>query len=207
MKNISKIDLKGKQILIVGLRNSGKTNFCKWLLNTKLPMHMAFDPMNEYKDKWGYNQYVPEHRRGEEAKEELELFADQLVEPNKAELDAVAIDECNRFHTKGGELKGPIGEMVDVGSSHWDMLVAFLARKLTQVHTDIRGLSDYWFIFNLTDSNNIKMLNQNVADGLGDAVKALNPDSFECIVVPPERENYFKMSKVPEQNNEKGVNL
>jgi hypothetical protein len=198
------IDLKGKQVYIAGLKNSGKTNFCKWLLNTKFPMHMAFDPMDEYKDKWDFNQYIPESRRGSEAREELELFTDQLVKPSKASLDAVVVDECNRFHNKGGQLDGPIGEIVDVGSSHWNMATIFISRKPTQVHTDIRGLADYWFLFNLTDSNNIKMLNQDVADGLGDAVKALSPDSFECIVVPPDRENYFKMQSVPEQLNEKG---
>jgi hypothetical protein len=87
------------------------------------------------------------------------------------------------------------------------MATIFISRKPTQVHTDIRGLADYWFLFNLTDSNNIKMLNSDVADGLGDAVKSLSPDSYECICVPPDRENYFKMSKVPEQTNEKGSNL
>lgn len=201
-----KLDFKGKQVLVCGLKNSGKTNFSKWALLELFPMHMAFDPMNEYKDKWGFNQYVPSSRRGEEARKELGLFLDEVVKPSRKSLDAVVIDECNRFHTKGGELKGPIGELVDVGSSHWDMATFFIARKPTQVHTDVRGLSDYWILFNLTDSNNIKMLNQDVADGLGDAVKDLDPNGYECIVVPPERENYFKLDKVPLQKNNKGRN-
>lgn len=196
-------ELKGKQVSVFGLKNSGKTNFVKWVLSRN-PSHIAFDPMDEYKDKWGFNQYIPSSRRGKEAKKELGLFVDQLVKPNKSKLDFIVVDECNRFHSKGGELKGAMGELVDVGSSHWNIGTIFVARKVTQVHTDVRGLSDYWFIFNLTDSNNVKLLNDQVADGLGDAVKDLEPDSYECIVVPPDRENYYKMSKVPEQENEKG---
>jgi len=197
------MELQGNQILVCGLKNSGKSNFVKWLLSRN-PSHLVFDPMNEYRDQWGFNQYIPESRRGKEAEEELNLFLDQLIKPNQDQLKFCVIEECNRFHTKQGNLDGAIGEIVDVGSSHWNMGTVFISRKITQIHSDIRGLSDYWFIFNLTDSNNVKMLNKKVADGLGDAVKNLDPDGFRCVCVPPNREDYFIMDKVPLQKNEKG---
>lgn len=199
-----KIDLRGVQWLTLGKKNSGKTNFNKWILG-KRPAHLAFDPMDEFKPQWGYNRYKPEARRGEPAIEELEMVTDQLVFGNADTLQYFFVDEVSRFHNPNGKkLKGVIGELVDVGSSHLNMGIGFSARKPQQVHPDLRDMSEWFFIFRLRGSASVKLLGKQIDERIPELHDQLN--QYECVAVPPDGEPFI-LSPVPEQRNNKGQNL
>jgi len=189
-------NLIGRQFSIFGLKNSGKTNFSKWLLTEFYPRHVVFDPMDEYRDEWGYNQFVPQQKR---SAEELDLFLDQFVKPNKGELDMLIVDEANRYHRKGGELQGGIAEIIDYGTSHWNLGAGFIARRPVQVHTDILELSEYLFIHRLTGKNDLKRL-RNVHPELPQAVKDL--PQYGCVMVKPDR-SFETLNPPPLMENNK----
>lgn len=189
-------NLVGKQVGVFGLKNSGKTNFVKWLLKNFYPRSFVFDPMDEYKDEWGFNQYVPQQKRSQA---ELEMFIDQVIKPNKQQIDMMVVDESNRYHTKGGELDGPVAEIIDYGTSHWNLGAIFIARRPVQVHTDILELSEYLFIFRLTGKNDHKRLD-NIAPGLSDAVRDL--PQYGCVMVKPDR-SFEVLQPVPLMDNDK----
>lgn len=188
---MDRIDLRGKQWLTLGLKGRGKSNFNKWLLQQR-PRHFVFDPMDEYPDSQGYNQYVPQAKRGDQAVQELDLFIDEVIKENSSKLDYLVVDEVNRFHTKGGTLDGAVGELLDL-NRHWDIGVGTIARRPTQVHTDIREMSDYIFIFGLTGRSDMKTL-EDMATGLADAVRELGP--YQFVMVDPSREIHT-MQPVP----------
>ena len=201
----SPANLIGKQFCVVGLKNSGKTNFVKWLLRDFYSRHVVFDPKDEYKDEWGWNQYVPGNKR---SNAELDLFIDQFVKPNKSTIDVLVVDESNRYHQKGGELKGPIAEIVDWGTSHWNMGAGFVARRPKQVHTDILELSEYIFVHRLTGENDMKKL-RNIHPNLpGEVQKISGPEGqgdypqYSCIMVTPGR-NLVQLPPPPEMQNDK----
>lgn len=84
-------ELKRKQIVVFGLRGTGKTTFVKWLLE-KFKHPFVFDTLNEYKD---FNRYVPDTR---EAGEPLQLeFATFWKNILKNKIDCLAVDEANRI--------------------------------------------------------------------------------------------------------------
>ena len=173
------INLQGKQWLTLGLKGSGKSNFNKWLLSQR-PNHMVFDPVKEYN---GYHRYTPNNTRGEEAVQELKDVTEQVIKPNKGKLDYFYVDEVNRFVNKGGQLKGPVGELVDL-NRHYDMGVGFTARLPQQVHTDIRELADYIFIFNLAGKASREFLD-DMSEGTLKAMDQL--DEHECVMLDPQR--------------------
>jgi len=174
------INLKGKHWLTLGLKGSGKSNFNKWLLSQR-PNHFVFDPVKEYK---GYHRYMPNSARGEEAVKELKAVTDQVVKANQSEIDYFYVDEVNRYVSKRGQLDGPVGELVDL-NRHYDMGIGFTARLPQQVHTEIRELADYIFIFNLAGKASLEFLD----DMAEDTRKAMdNMDKYQCVMLNPNRE-------------------
>jgi len=179
------MNLLGKHWVTFGLKRSGKSNFNKWLLSQR-PKHMVFDPTDEYK---GYNRYIPDARRGDEANEELGLFLDQVVYPNKDEIDYLVLDEVNRYTHKRGTLDGAVGEAVDL-NRHFGkdgMGVGFISRKPQQVHTDIRELAEYVFIFQLQGASTMKFLDE-MREKVQATVRELEP--YQCVMLTQDRELY-----------------
>lgn len=178
------IDLRNKQWLTLGKKDTGKSFFNNNLMANARGNYAVFDPMDEHTDyKDSDVIVVPSVKRGPQAVEQLEDFID-FVTHNRHTFDYVIIDEVNRFHQKGGTLDGAIGELVDL-SAHYDegMGVGFIARKPTQVHVDLRDLSDYLIIFRLTGVGDARVLDE-ISSGLGERVSQLKPKEF--IVVSPD---------------------
>lgn len=186
------INLKGSHWLTLGLKGSGKSNFNKWLLS-KRPRHMVFDPVKEYQ---GYHRYVPNNTRGDAAVEELKLVTDQVVKANQDQIDYFYVDEVNRYVSKRGQLDGPVGELVDL-NRHYNMGVGFTARLPQQVHTEIRELADYIFIFNLAGKASLEFLD-DMAENTRQTLERL--DKYECVMLDPNR-NITKLKAVPNMDN------
>lgn len=176
--------LKDKHVYICGGKKNGKTTFIKWFLSG-VKKHMVFDPRNEYN---GFHRFRPTKSRGPEAIKQLGYFYDEIVKPNQVKLDAIAVDEVNRFHNKGGTLKGPMGELVDFGSSGSQgkpeerMSTIFVSRKPQQVHTDVRGMAEVVIIFKLYDVGAIDLLN-NMVKGKDIELMIRNLGKYEFLVI------------------------
>lgn len=174
------IDLKGKHWIIFGLKGSGKSNFAKYLLSSR-PRHLVFDPVDEYQ---GFNQIVPQDRRGEEAQQALGNAIDQAVKPNLEDVDYFHISEVNRYTKKRGNLSGPVGELVDL-NRHYELGLGMDTRLPNQVHPSLRELADYIFIFNLAGKSTLEFLD-DMAVYARQAVEKLG--DYECIMLNENRD-------------------
>lgn len=158
-----RIDLKGQQWLTLGVKGAGKSYFTDSLMQRASGKVVIFDPMDEYSDKRGIYRIVPSEKRGEEAIEQLRETI-EFIETNQDEISYFVVDEISRFHQKGGILDDALGQLLDL-NRHMDIGIGFIARRPTQVHTDIREMADYLFLFGLRGANDQKMLNE-ISSGL-----------------------------------------
>lgn len=190
--NINLSELKGKAITVIGLKGSGKTVWVKYLLNS-VKKHLIVDPMLEYQ---GFRRYIPKNRTYTyEAIAELEIVADELVVPqkgNKAKVDLFAVDEANRYCASRHPLSPIIMDINDF-QRHWDLTTVWVARRPTQLNTDLVELSNWIIVFNLAGKNDHQYLN-DLSDGLGDAVLQL--PKYHYMFVKENRE-YEAMPPVP----------
>jgi len=194
------IDLQANHWITVGLKNSGKTNFTKWLLS-QYPRHMVYDPKDEYRDDWGWNQYVPQQN----SRQEVELFLDRLVYPNRQHLDIAVLDDFNRAHNSSGnhDLSGRLAWLVDEGTSHSDVGAGFMSRRISQLHPDIVGLADYIFIHRLPGASDARRM-RDINGDLPDIVRGL--EDYQIAMVGPMRDIQV-LGPPPLMQNEKGGQL
>lgn len=176
------IDLNGKHFMTFGKKNTGKSYFNNWLMSRTSGNYAIFDPLHEHTD-YGDDDlcFRPTSTRGEEAHEQLGDFLTYVVE-NRDHYDFVWIDEINRFHGKGGTLDGPIGDVTDF-NAHYGMGVGGIARRPVQVHTDLRDLADFTFVFRLNGVSDVRTLD-DMARGLGERAASL--DQREFIILFPD---------------------
>lgn len=191
------ITLKGKHTMVLGLKGTGKSNFTQYLLRAhsdKYGAHLMYDVCQEH-DR--LHRYTPTHRRGEEAREELERVLAALVvdapRPKRPEL--VAVEEVSRFCGTGSPPPEALYELIDL-NRHYQIGLLALARRPAQVHTDLIELADNLLIFRLTGHNDKKKLNRMV-DGLGDVVYDLG--DYQYVHVAADR-SYQVMEPVREMN-------
>lgn len=171
-----KLDFHRKLTTIFGLNDSGKSYLMKWLLDETQRDYVVFDPLSEYPDNPNSTVITTQNRRGDKAKEDLGDTIDLVIKPNQDTIDYFVVDEVNRYVQGRGDLDGPVGELVDL-RKHYDIGVFMIARRPTQVHPDIRGLSDQIFIFHLPGKTDVNRLN-DMAAGLGNRVNQLNMHEF-----------------------------
>lgn len=173
------IDLKGKHFMTFGKKNTGKSYFNNFLMSRASRPYACFDPMEEHTDYSDKDVVIrPTERRGDEAVNQLSEAIEFAVE-NRDEIGYMWVDEVNRFHSKGGQLTGPLADLIDY-NAHYDMGVGMIARRPVQVHTDLRELADYTFIFRLSGVSDVRTLD-DMAMGLGERVAALEPREFMCL--------------------------
>lgn len=195
------IDLSDRHTLILGKKNQGKSYFMNYLMSISRQPYLCFDPMREHQDYSDQDLVIePEHTRGKQAIEDLEDTLD-FLRHNRDEFGMAVIDEVNRFHSKGGTLDGAIGELCDF-NAHWNLGVMMAARRPASIHTDLRELSEWKFIFRLTGQNDVRTLD-GISRGLGERVASL--DSREFMVVDPNG-SYWKHEPISAKlDHNKGI--
>lgn len=185
-------DRANPHVTVFGTKRSGKTNWVKWFLKDR-PNHVIVDPVREFPTEH-YNVYRPESTRGSDAVNELDMVLDKLDYNN---LDWLAIDESNRYVRKGGQLVGPVGDLVDMNRHKGGGLgIIFVARRPSQIHTDVRELSDYVLAFNLAGRQDLKALDK-MAEGGSKAMNQIG--QFEAVMFDPSR-NFKVMKKVEDMS-------
>ena len=169
-----------KQMIIAGNRGTGKTEYLKHLLAQERK-HIVIDPNNEYQ---GYNRYVVEEPF---ILEKMQKEVDDLITliSREGKIKFIAIDEANRV---APSLKNPpktIAMLIDL-QRHKGVKTVYITRRPVQLNANIHELNDFYILFSLKGKNDIQFFN-DIANGLGDAVAELDPDSFEYILVQPNR--------------------
>lgn len=192
------VSIEGQQIVVTGHRGAGKSTFIQHLLDMGPPGALVIDTNREHD---GYDRYLPEHRRGEEGKAEINGVVERAVTDNDPERRPghVVIEEANRYVPNRGSIPPAVGEIVDLGR-HYEtgisdgVTVTYVTRRPSQLDADVMELADYIVAYRTRGRNDKKRLNDE-APGLGDAAADL--DDYHFILVRPDR-SYQTMRPVPE---------
>ena len=94
------------------------------------------------------------------------------------------IDECNRYCPNRKPLPDQVGVLNDF-NRHYRIATGYIARRPTQLNTDLIELSHYLVFFRLMGKNDYRYM-EDIADGLGDAVRAL--PKFHYVLVDEARD-------------------
>lgn len=170
--------LTEKRFAILGLQGTGKTYLAKYFLEQQAAS-IVYDVMHEYK---GYNRYIVKYRQYNSAGlDELNRLVSQVVIGSK-KIKLFILDEANRFcQPKPKPLPDSILELNDF-QRHYHISFGVIARRPTQLHTDLIELAHYLFIFQLKGKNDLIYL-EALSPGLGNAVFAL--PEYHFVIVHP----------------------
>jgi len=167
---------------IVGLQGSGKTELAKKMIREKTQKHqkvLIVDILGEYyKDKsLGHcDVFIPTNSVNpvvEVAEMTYNYIITPYLETGKQPYRLVVYDEGSRYFQNKQPLPQQIGYLNDF-ARHLKIDIITIARRFTQLNTDLVELSHQLFIFNQTGINDIKRLNE-LSNGLGDIVVDLQP--------------------------------
>jgi DNA helicase HerA-like ATPase len=183
-----KVNLHEKRFVILGLQGSGKSTLAKYLARQN-PKSLVFDIIGEYQ---GLNRYVPKQKQGIALQTELELCINRLLLKNLQRFDTFIIDEANRVAPSKKPLT-PSLLMLNDQSRHFGLSLGTIARRPSQLNTDLMDLAHYLFIFTLSGWHDKQYLNK-ISVGLGDEAQTLEPYHF--IMVDPVRK-YWHMNPIP----------
>jgi GTPase SAR1 family protein len=153
---------------IVGLAGSGKTTYLKSKIRKE---SLIFDPLREFKKG---HIFRPTNRVDPNPEYEKILYQ-EIIKPYEKEgkqpyLDLV-IDEGNRPYPN----KIPLPQMmayINDFNRHLKLNVFIVARRLSQLNTDLVELSHKLIIYRQTGINDIKRAN-DIIDGAGEEIKKL----------------------------------
>lgn len=181
------LNLENKAFQIFGLPDSGKSTLANFILSEYGSNAFVYDTLGEYAEE-PYDSYTPTNRG---SVRELEQITRSVLACRRYKL--FFVDELNRFcPSKPNPLPQAIADVND-WRAHYGLAFGGAARRPVQLNQDLTELSHYLFIFKLTGKNDIQYLN-DLADGLGDLVRTLEPYHF--VVVDPFRD-YQVYSPVP----------
>jgi len=184
---MSSIDLVNKSACLFGLPDSGKSTLANFILTQYGASALVYDTLNEFADT-PYDRYVPIDRNDTA---ELERVTRAVLKSRRYRI--FAIDETNRHcPSKPAPLPQAIADLNDF-RAHYRLGTIYIARRPVQLNQDLTELAHYLFIFSLTGKNDVDYLN-NVAQGLGDTVRTLQPYHF--VTVYPDR-RYKVTNPVP----------
>jgi hypothetical protein len=192
----SEIEIQGQQVVVTGHRGAGKSTLVQMLLR-QTGAHFVYDYGMEHDE---YNRYLPEHRRGDELKAEVDGVIGKVVVDNTPSRRPaiVVLEEANRYVPNRGTIPESVAELVDMGrhyktAASQGITVIYTTRRPSQLDTDVMELADYLMVYRTRGRNDRERLNQEAA-GLGDAAADL--DDYHWLLVRPDR-TYQTMKPVP----------
>lgn len=191
--NAFEIDITDKRFCILGLQGTGKSVLSKHFLETTRN-NIVYDVQREY---YGYNRYVVSlkqvhrHDPDDPAIRELDHFVYKIV-IGTGQIRLFIFEEANRYCPNKKPLPGSILVLND-DQRHLKVAFGIIARRPTQLNTDLVELAHYLFIYRLPGKNDREYL-ESIAEGLGDTVRELK--EFHFAVVNPDR-SYFVHAPVP----------
>jgi len=176
-------DLKNKRFAIFGLQGTGKSVLVKHFLRST-PNSIVYDVLREHT---GLHRYLVSYRQySPVALAELNNFVNRVV-IGSGKIRLFVLEEANRYcRPKPNPLPDSILYLNDF-QRHLNIAFGVVARRPTQLHSDLVELAHYLFIFRLVGKNDFEFL-EATAEGLGEAVRKL-PD-YHFIVVNPDRSFY-----------------
>lgn len=194
------IDLENKRFCVFGLQGTGKSVLVKGILG-ETKDSFVYDVLREHK---GFNRYlvtyrqVLRHNDRDPAVMELNGVVNRVV-IKSGQVRMFVLEEGNRYCAqKPYPLPSAILDLNDF-QRHERIAFGVVARRPSQLNSDLVELAHYLFIFRLVGKNDREYLNM-VAENLGDEVRSL-PD-FHFMVVYPDRS--FKVHK-PIPYNSKAI--
>lgn len=136
-------------VTVYGPPGSGKTNYIKWLLRQpQYRRHIVFDPMKEY-DSGEYNVFRPSSRRYDDGgNAELNDLIDDMVisAPGDVRPKFIVVDEANRVIPNRKDPGPAVADLIDF-NRHFGVSLITIARRPTQLNTDLENLANHIFIF------------------------------------------------------------
>lgn len=190
-----KVELIGQHTMVYGLKGTGKSNWVAHVLRQpEYANHVVYDLAREHGGD-NTNRIVPEHRSGDEAKQEFDTALRALVTENDRTMrpDLFVAEEVSRYAPNSGATPDSLLDLIDL-NRHYGVGFAGVARRPAQTDTNLTELADQLIIFRVAGKNDVARLNRE-ADGLGDAAREL--DLYEYIVVDKVR-NWEVHAPVPE---------
>ena len=181
---------------IVGLQGSGKTELAKKMIKQKTAFNkkvLVVDILNEYNNKalGKIDIYIPDNSVYPVAEVD-QLITNYILNPyfetGKQPYSLIVFDEASRYFQNKIPLPQSMGYINDM-ARHLNLDVITIARRFTQLNTDLVELSHNLYIFNQTGINDIKRLNE-LSMGLGDTV--LNLPRYHYIEVDQWRKYNIK---------------
>ncbi|MAF36578.1 hypothetical protein CL622_05680 [archaeon] len=164
-----------------GYKGGGKSTLSQFIGAEYGDKCLYYDTLHEVPPEVGFHVFQPKNRQN--VGELLSVI--RLIQANKR-YRMLIIDEANRYaKPKPNPLPQAIADMNDwARHPQYNLSVGYVARRPTQLNTDLTEIADYLFIFQLGGKNDIKYLN-DLRSGLGDVVQNLPP--FHFVVVDQSR--------------------
>jgi hypothetical protein len=198
------IDLTGKTFVVLGVKGAGKSTLVDMIHNSYGELALYYDTLHEAPEITEYNVYQPQDKY---SVPELESVIAAIIPQGKfavPKFKVFTVDEGNRFFRPyPSPMPQKAKELNDI-CRHFGMSFGVIARRPSQLHSDLVDLADYLFIYRLTGKNDMVYL-ENTVSGLSDTVRKLgnhefvqvNPDkSFEvCAPITPNK-NWVKNAKI-----------
>lgn len=183
---------ENKQVVVVGLRGTGKTTLAKWVLAGE-KNHLAIDfyarkvkeedvleneglglKGGEYED---FNRYAPTNKTyGEPLLKEFDNLVAAIIDSGKVRL--LVVDEANRIIPNKRVLPLQAMELIDKGrgfertgtKAKKGITVLWLARRIAQLNTDVVETADFVIAFKQTGKNDLQRLDE-LYSGMSDVMR------------------------------------
>jgi DNA helicase HerA-like ATPase len=182
------VDLSNVSFCILGVKASGKSTAANIILSECGESSLYYDTLGESPKSARYNYYIPKDRYSVAELENVIIKitpqSGQSVETFTPPYSMFIIDETNRFcPPKPHPLPPKVADLNDQ-NRHYLMSVGYVARRPSQLNSDLIELANYLFIFRLTGKNDLIYLDSTVK-GLAAAVS--NLDKFQFVLVHPDK--------------------